>query len=68
VFILGDFIQHDFNIDDKIGMTKELKYEIISAMWSNLTQMVSTNFPDTPIIAALGNNDNFENYIPPGSI
>jgi len=64
IFMLGDFIEHDFIIGED-GITKEHKFEVITAMWSNLTQLVSKKFPDVPVIIALGNNDNLENYIPP---
>jgi hypothetical protein len=55
-------------IDDETGFTKEYKFEVISNMWSNLTQLVSTKFPDRPIVIALGNNDNLVNYLPAGSV
>ena len=67
VLILGDYIQHNFDIGVD-GTTKEGKFEIISAMWSNLTQLVMQKFPNVPIISAFGNNDNLKDYIPPGSI
>ena len=35
-------------------------------MFANITQLVKNRFPNTPILAAMGNNDGVIHYLPPG--
>jgi sphingomyelin phosphodiesterase acid-like 3 len=56
---LGDYIPH---LADKSLLTEEFKLEIIT----NLTQLLSTTFPDIQILPVLGNHDYHPTNMLPG--
>ena len=61
VIIQGDFIRHGFNIGVD-GLELNQKVDTIMEMFKNLTSMVESRFPNTPILPVFGNNDFSENY------
>lgn len=65
VIVTGDFICHSYKIGHN-GVTAESKFNVITAMWKNITDMITSRFPDVPIMMTFGNNDGLYNYIPPG--